>query len=411
MGATRAGCAPLRRSRAVAAHDADLGYVHAGVLDTFGVTSLQALSAPMLMRSYAVEREVLNSDMAPVMLAGVERAGVKGLALLGDEMRRPFGAGGALRGPADYRGVTVAAYPSNVTDAALEALGARPSHLYGTRLDDAIEHRAVGGLAWTLRSYVNNQTPPLAPYGTANVVLWPQVLALIANPATLSRLDGEQRRWLAQAAAEAAGTSIERGREAERNALTAACRAGGRFSRADAADVSALKARFRRMYAMLDEDPPTRGFISRIRDLDAATPPDAALDVPSGCDGRPPSPPKFSDTAARRFEGTWRWRLTEQDRRKDLSAGGDTRSGDDVFTVTIRDGRWHLHVDGADGTIEDDFGTVTLDSGELAFAWDRGGTVDRFGYRLDGDVLRLTGTGGDPGDLFVWGTEPWRRIG
>ena len=396
--------------RAVAHHEADLGYVHTSVLDMFGVTTLQALSAPMLMRSYAVERQVLNSDMAAAMLAGAEKAGVKGIALFGDQMRRPFGARGPLHGPEDYRGVTVAAYPSKVTDAALEALGARPSHLFGTRLNDAIEHRTVGGLERTLRSYVGNVTPPLAPYGTSNVVLWPQVLALIANPGTMTGLDDEQRRWLAQAAADAAAGSVERGREAERHAVEAACRAGGRFSRADEADVNALKARFAGTYAMLDEDAPTRGFISRIRDLDAATPPDAALDAPAGCDGRPPSPPKSSAAAARRFEGTWRWRLTQRDRRKDPFGDGEAHPGDDVFTVVIRDGRWQLHMDAADGAIEDDTGTVTVNGDELAFTWDRGATVDRFRYELDGDTLRLTGTGGDTGDLFVWATEPWRRI-
>jgi TRAP-type C4-dicarboxylate transport system substrate-binding protein len=395
---------------AVAEDDADLAFVPTGVFDTFGVTSLQALSAPMLMHSYAVEQQVLTSDIAATMLAGVDRAGVAGIALLGDQMRRPFGVIGPLHGPDDYRGVTVATDPSRATDGALEALGARPSHLLGAAFNRAVEHHAVGGLERPLRTYVVNVMAPLAPYGTSNVALWPQVLAVIANPETMSRLDDDQRRWLAQAAADVAGSSVPRAREAERDGVAAMCRAGGRLSRASEADITALKTRFAQTYATLEKDATTRGLISRIRELDDAMPPDAELVPLPGCSGRPPAPPKSSAAATGRFDGTWRWRLTQHDRRNDPHGNGEASPGDDVFTMRIDDGRWHLHLDGADGSTEDETGSVTLDGGELAFTWDRGASVDRFRFRLDGDELRLTGTSGDTGDLFVWATERWRRI-
>ena len=394
----------------VAENDVDLGYVHTGVFDTFGVTSLQALSAPMLMRSYAVEREVLASHMAAAMLAGVERAGVAGVALLGDQMRRPFGVHGPLHGPGDYRGTAIAAYPSRVTDGALEALGARPSHLYGGPLNDELERRRVDGVERTPRSYVGNGSAPLAPYGVANVALWPQVLAVIINPDVLASLDDEQRRWLEQAAADAAGRSIERAEATEHGSVQAACESGTRFSRASERDLAALRARFERTYASLEADPQTRTFISRIRELDAANSPDVALSLPAGCRGRPPSAPELSPVSTHRLDGTWRWRISERDRRQDPFFNGESEPGDDIFTFRIRDGRCHAHIAGHDGSAEDHIGTVTVEGDELTIAWDEGRVVDRYRFRLDGNLLRVEGISGDRGDLFVSTAHPWRRL-
>ena len=70
---------------------ADLGIVGARVWDTMGVTSFQALLAPMLVDSYDLELKVLESPLARRMLEGVEEAGVVGVALLPGPLRRPFG--------------------------------------------------------------------------------------------------------------------------------------------------------------------------------------------------------------------------------------------------------------------------------------------------------------------------------
>ena len=396
----------------VAEHDVDLGYVHAGVFDTFGVTSLQALSAPMLMRSYAVERAVLSGDLGDAMLAGVEETGVVGLALLGDQMRRPFAVERPLLEPGDYRGLAVASYPSRITDAALSALGARQSHLFGGRLMDALDDRSVDGFERTLRIYAGDGMAGLAPYITANVVLWPQVLALIANPDTMRRLSDEQRRWLERAARDAATGSITQAQQQERQNISEACNAGGRFKRATATQIAALRARFADAYALLDADAQTRSFVSRIRALDAATPPDVEIDPPAGCTGRPPAAPQPSAEATRRFEGTWRFVLTKKDRERfPPGYGGQATPGDDIFTVRIDQARWHMHLQASDGTIDDYRGQLALDGDELVVSWDDNSAVDRFGFRHGGDVLRLRAISGDKGDLFVWTAKPWRRIG
>ena len=51
----------------------------------------QALSAPMLIDSYPLENAVIRSSLPAKMMAGLAKLDVTGLAVLGDEMRRPVG--------------------------------------------------------------------------------------------------------------------------------------------------------------------------------------------------------------------------------------------------------------------------------------------------------------------------------
>jgi TRAP-type transport system periplasmic protein len=60
--------------RAVAAGKADLGWAGARVFDTMGVTSFQALQAPMLIDSYALEQAVVASDLPGQMLQAWTRS-------------------------------------------------------------------------------------------------------------------------------------------------------------------------------------------------------------------------------------------------------------------------------------------------------------------------------------------------
>jgi TRAP-type transport system periplasmic protein len=68
--------------RAVAVGKVDLGWAGARVFDTIGVTSFQALQAPMLIDSYPLERAVIASDLPGQMLQGLNKVGVRGLGVL-----------------------------------------------------------------------------------------------------------------------------------------------------------------------------------------------------------------------------------------------------------------------------------------------------------------------------------------
>lgn len=56
--------------RAVAAGRVDLAWVGTRALDTLGVRDFRALDAPLLIDSYALEREVVASDVPGRMLKG-----------------------------------------------------------------------------------------------------------------------------------------------------------------------------------------------------------------------------------------------------------------------------------------------------------------------------------------------------
>lgn len=396
--------------RGVAARKVDLGYVRTGVFDFFGVKSLQALTAPMLITSYGVEAAVVRSDMPKRMLAGVDRAGVVGLAVLADQMRRPFGVARALLGPDDYRGVTVAAYPSRGTDAALAALGARPVSLTGEPLMQGLRSGRVGAFERTLRVYGGGGIAGSAPYATANVNLWPQMLALIASPAALKRLSAPERRWLGQAAADATTKSIAIARTDDRW-IAEACRTGSRFTNASAAQIAALRTRFEPLYAALEQDPQTRSYIARIRALAASTPADPPPVIPTGCTGRPPARVDLV-AAAGRLDGTYRWTLTTADHKHDpFYDPSEAPGGADVFTMRLDKGRWALHGALGDGSSEEDHGIFQVRGDRAVFSWQSPGETDVFRFRLAGDRLALRLLSGDRGDGFVWGFKTWRKIG
>ena len=96
----------------VGSDKADLAWVGTRVFDTLGVRSFQALTAPMLIDSYPLERAVIASEIPGQMLKSLARLRVTGLAVLADGLRKPIAVKRALLGPADWRGITFATFRS-----------------------------------------------------------------------------------------------------------------------------------------------------------------------------------------------------------------------------------------------------------------------------------------------------------
>ena len=104
----------------VAAGSFDLGFAGTSVFDTLGVPSFQALSAPMLIDSYPLENAVIRSSLPAKMMAGLAKLDVTGLAVVGDEMRRPVGVRQPILSLADWRGITFGTYQSKTEEAAIQ---------------------------------------------------------------------------------------------------------------------------------------------------------------------------------------------------------------------------------------------------------------------------------------------------
>ena len=271
--------------RGVADGDADLGWAGSRVFDTLGVTEFQALTAPMLVDSYALQGMVIESGVTEEMMTGLDELGVEGLGVLAEGLRKPFGVEGPIVGPRDWEGITFATVASDGQTAAISALGATPVELFGSGREEALDDGEIQGFEFNLYNY--SRDPALqdkAPYVTANVNLWPLMSVVFANPDRLSSLTAEQRGWLEEAARDAAdrsSTLVDTDAESVLNV----CGGGARFAVASTDDLAALEDAFAPVYASLREDSTTEVFIDRILALKETVAPAAALPTRADCTG------------------------------------------------------------------------------------------------------------------------------
>ena len=175
-----------------------LAIVAARAYDEVGVTSFQPLVAPMLIDSRELERRVLRDDVADRALAGTQKLGLTGLAVLPMELRRPVGLTRALTAPEHFAGASVYTREGKTARATFEALGARPVHL-------PIEQwHTVDGAEVGLPALRGQRQ--LARGGaqiTANVVLWPQPMTIVMNQDAFDQLSESQQTALRDAVEQA----------------------------------------------------------------------------------------------------------------------------------------------------------------------------------------------------------------
>jgi TRAP-type C4-dicarboxylate transport system substrate-binding protein len=300
--------------RAVADGTYDLGVVGTRVFDTLGVTSFQALDAPMLIDSYAVEAAMIESGIPARMLGSLDQVRVTGLGLLADGLRKPIAVGEPLLGPKDWRGVNFGVYRSSTLASAIRALGAEPMEVIGPHRDRALEQDEIAGFEMNLLGYrLGNQWQP-APYVTANVNLWPQVFAVIGHPDSLASLNAQQRDWLSGSVQEAAAVSTELVL-GDDGFIDDLCQEGARFANASAADIRGLRDAFAPVYNDLRVDEATARFIAEIEELKQETS-THQITIPDGCTGtapiseaQPSGEPKKSTTVTA-LDGTWEVEFT-----------------------------------------------------------------------------------------------------
>jgi TRAP-type C4-dicarboxylate transport system substrate-binding protein len=110
----------------VQAGKVQLAKVAARAYDTVGVTSFQALLAPLLIDNQTLEQRVLESELAGQMLAGTSKLGLVGLAVLPTDLNKPLGLSRPLLAVSDYRGARIGVRKGEVAKATFTALGATP---------------------------------------------------------------------------------------------------------------------------------------------------------------------------------------------------------------------------------------------------------------------------------------------
>ena len=269
--------------RSVASGSVDLGWAGSRVFDSMGLSSFQAVSAPMLIDSYPLEEAVLHGPMAPEMLDGLKGLGVTPVGILADVFRHPIGVRRPLLGPASWRRVSFGTYRSGVQEQAIRALGARPVVAFGPFRLRALQSGTIQGFEFDIQRYQPLGLVSEAPYIAANVLLWPQVDVLFANPGRLASLTSQQRAWLRQAVADAGKDAAAKLSAQDAVFARKDCAAGARFALATRGNLAALRRAFSSVYRRLERDPQTRTFIRRIEQLKRSIAPGRALRIPAGC--------------------------------------------------------------------------------------------------------------------------------
>jgi TRAP-type C4-dicarboxylate transport system substrate-binding protein len=239
--------------KAVQAGKAQLGITGTQAFDTVAADGFQALQAPFLIDSYALQRKVLASDLPQKMLAALNPTGLVGLGLLPGVFARPFGFSRPLLAASDYRGAKIGTLPSLAAGETFRALGAT-----------LVTSGGIGGLDGIETDVFAADMAFHRPGATltGNVVFWPWPGVIFMNRGAFESLTTAQRSELFRAAAKARAAKIYLGDDT--GYLRDLCRRGTKVVTASPADLAGLRVAVRPVYLTLEANPATRVFINQI---------------------------------------------------------------------------------------------------------------------------------------------------
>ena len=242
-----------------------LAIVSIRIWDTLGTDSFEALLAPFLIDSLALEQRALASPFAARALASVDRLGVVGIALLPGRLRRPLGVTRLLVRPRDYQGAKMGIRLGKVAAMTFRALGATPigyvpgdlSGLDGAELDPL--------------TITQNDYDVHARALTSNVVFWPRAQTVIMNRKAFDRLSRDQQEILREAGREAVAPELLRIAHDQQSGLAALCTRGTLpIATAQPAALAALRLAVRPVYDRLKQDSLTKAWIESITRMRSA---------------------------------------------------------------------------------------------------------------------------------------------
>jgi TRAP-type transport system periplasmic protein len=411
-------------ARAVVAGDLELAHVPARAWDTEGVTSLRALTAPLLLASEELVAGVVSSDLADGLLAGLQDVGVVGLGLPPEGLRRLFAFGDPPASATPWAGGIVRAPRSATTYAFLAALGGDPDDLPGGGGTDRFEDGVRDGTVLAAESsfgFVGTLPGPVT--ALAGAPLFSKVNTLVANAEVLGSLPEADQQVLRDAATATVAWAIETMPDESEDAR-AFCE---RSSIAAGIPTDELEQAAAEVEDALRDDPATAALIDAIRELAAdlgATP--TAIEP---CD-----PPDADESTAEGDidvdvdvddegvfpEGVYRVEHTTESL---VEAGVDRPTAGDnagLWTVRFADGQLLVEHDGAGELIVDE-GVYCVRDGRVVLGIEAFGDPPTCGnfwsaaWELDGDLLRFRDVVSHHGYQVLvealFSSEPWSRIG
>lgn len=429
-GDTRDDDSDQKVARLVVSGDLDLALVPSRAWDTEGVSSLRALNAPFLVTSTELTEAVVTSPLADQMLAGLGTVGVRGLALLPEDLRYLMSFTRPVVRADDIKGARIRVPASRTTYAAFQALGARPDDASASgdailRGDvDAVESQF--GLASTF--------PRFPRYATGNVPLWPKVNSLVVNAATYARLAPEVQSILVAAARRTRDWSLARpdhlGADVQRY-----CASGGTVVFATPADLADLRAATAPVTAELERDGATRALIESITALARET--DSRPEAAPACGPAPTTTATATASATASAsarltpgqysafpEGAFRAKVPADVLSRAGVSGSQTEDHAGVWTLTFTGGRLTIDdTNDATGAVSHGRGIYCADSTEVAMSLEdppgttptECGTFVTARWTLDDDRLRLSDvrspdTGSARLLAALFGSTEFRRV-
>lgn len=266
---------------AIAADRVDGGWPATRAFAAAGIHGLEPLEAPLLLTSYAAERDIVTGSAGPEFLHTLDRTDVLGLGLVVGPLRRPWATDAPLLSATDWKGTTFRVYNSPVQSAAVRALGGTPVNAsYG--FPDLVRQGKLRGVETDIAQYELNGYGPLTPMAARNIVLWPRMLVLTINRRRFDQLTGQQQTWVRQAAQEAVQAAIDYAYDENTPAQTL-CQQGVRFVDASSVQLTTIRRAVSPVLAELAADPATSDGLNRVQQVAARHPDPDLPDVPLSC--------------------------------------------------------------------------------------------------------------------------------
>jgi TRAP-type transport system periplasmic protein len=378
----------------VEAGKADLGWVGGRAWDAVGITSFDALQAPFLIDSYALEEQVVQGAIAAGMLRRLPPRLV-GLGVLPGPLRYLLSAPRPLRTPSDISGLRVGFQGASEPVASLRALGATP-----VRLPSGAPWQGIDAVEQQLDSIYQNNYDTHAKYLTVNVSLWPRPLVLFINAKAHARLAPSQRRLLREAARRAGPATLAAVTKQEHDAIDGLCSRGISLETAKPADVAQLHAAVAPVYDTLERQAATASFIAAIKRLSRTV---AASTQPTTACPSAPSP-----SASALPNGTYRVTITRDDARH---AGVPPRDQLTMtYTLVLQSRNFTLYEQHPDGARIGFRGTYSIYRDRIVATGNNGDVVTAR-WSFEGSQLRFTDVkpARSPYSL-TWGTHPWQAV-
>lgn len=267
--------------KAIGAGQFDGGWPATRSFANAGIRGLEPLEAPMLLTSYAAERDVVTGPAGTALLQTLDHSPVIGLGLAVGPLRRPWAKDAPLLSPDDWRGTTFRVYNSPTQGAVVHALGGVPVNA-SYDFPDLISQGKLRGVETDIAQYAINGYGTLTPYATRNVVLWPRMTILTFSRARFDRLTAQEQGWMRQAAAKAVQASVDYSYD-ENTPAGALCGLGVRFLDASTTQLAALRQAVAPVTARLAADPTTSATFAQVQTAAARHPNPALPEVPPSC--------------------------------------------------------------------------------------------------------------------------------